>query len=121
MKREQLIRFLSGFMLIVMLIMMIDGLHDSIHAMQVHSFPADNQSTHSARSIHQTSAYDPIGHHKDLDGCDICVTCECHAPLSEQAFYLNNNASMSEHDLIDVFMNLPEIFLTRFIPPEKQA
>lgn len=64
----------------------------------------------------------PSDTHDDGDGCDNCMSCGCHAPLTMQPFRLNL-AHLSSSDLVplDSRTHLPEVYLSKFIPPQNPA
>jgi len=108
-------------MLLVMLTMTINGVHESAHAMQSHVTFANDQASHSEISAHNQCPCAPLEQHKDYDGCDTCVNCTCHAPLTNQPIQISYNPSILALHVSDPFKFLPEVYLSKFIPPQIQA
>lgn len=108
-------------MLLVMLTMTINGVHESAHAMQSHVTTASDQALHSEISASHQCPCAPLEQHKDYDGCDTCVNCTCHAPLTSQLIQISYNPSILTLHFSDPFKFLPEVFLSKFVPPQIQA
>jgi len=108
-------------MLLVMLTMTINGVHESAHAMQSQMTTASDQASHSEISAHNQCPCSPLEQHKDYDGCDTCVNCACHAPLTNQPIRISYNPSILALLVSDLFKFLPEVYLSKFIPPQIQA
>lgn len=112
------LKFISRLVLIVMLTVTINSLHESAHAMSGHDLtqnsPAEMFAGHSCPCA-------PMEQHKDYDGCDNCINCVCHAPLTVKPFQLDYNPIIVELSASDPFKFLPEVYLSKFIPPQKQA
>ena len=109
------LKFFSSVLLLVMLTVTLNGVHDSAHAMEspVHGVNPALEAPSSA-----DAPCVPCGHHQDYDGCDSCVNCVCHASLTVRPFQLSYNPTMSDLSLLDPFKHLPEVYLSKFIPPQ---
>ena len=59
--------------------------------------------------------------HTDVDHCTSCLHCACNAPLAALETVLIYAPSISLLNPIDRFNHLPEVYLPKFIPPQKQA
>jgi len=105
-------------MLLVMLSITINGVHESAHAIQVHVTSAGEQASHSEISACHLCPCAPLEQHKDYDGCDTCVNCTCHAPLTNETLQISYNPSILKLYVSDLFKFIPEVFLTKFIPPQ---
>jgi hypothetical protein len=106
----------------VMLTVTINGLHICDHAMQSHVTTTSDQISIPDISASNQCPCAPLEQHKNYDGCDICVNCSCHAPLTIQPFQLSYNPSILDNLYAsDPFKFLPEVYLSKFIPPQKQA
>ena len=105
-------------LLLVMLSVTFTGVHESAQAKkrQVQSACSTLDLPASA-----DSPCAPCEHHNDHDCCDSCVNCSCHASLTVQPFQLSYDPLMSELSISDPFKHLPEVYLTRFIPPQIHA
>jgi hypothetical protein len=100
--------------------MTFNGLLESANAMQCHVKTANDQSFSEISSPHQCPCT-PAEQQKNNDCCDICFDCACHAPLTVQHFKLSYNPSILDIQTSDPFKFLPEVYLSKFIPPQQQA
>lgn len=114
------LKFFSRLLLVVMLTVTINGVHESAHAMQCHVNAANDQSLLEISSTHQCPC-SPLEQLKDYDGCDNCDNCVCHAPLTVQQFKTDYSPSVLDLLTFDPFRFLPEVYLSKFIPPQKQS
>ncbi|MBJ6749981.1 hypothetical protein [Geomonas anaerohicana] len=60
---------------------------------------------------------DDAGH----DDCDFCCDCACHLSLSVGHFSLDYNPVFAALQSFDRFTFLPEVFLSKFVPPQLRA
>jgi hypothetical protein len=115
------LKFVSKILLVIMLIVAVNGVHESAHAMQGHvKISNDHASLSQVSAPHQCPCA-PLEPHKDSDGCDTCINCACHAPLPVQEFKLDHNSIILSLRASEPFTYLPEVFLSKFIPPQIQA
>lgn len=122
MRKQIPLIFFSRLLLMVMLAVMGNGVHESAHGMQTHVTAASDQASPSEISASHQCPCAPLEQHNDYDGCDTCVNCTCHAPLTIQPFQLSYNPSILDNLYAsDPFKHLPEVYLTRFIPPQSLA
>lgn len=113
------IKLVSQLILIVLLTVMINGVHESAHAMQSHvSYLVNQQTLHTESCSAQHCPCAPQEQHKDFDGCDTCTSCACHAPLTVETFALRYDPVVVMFRPFDSFKYLPEVFLSKFIPPQ---
>jgi hypothetical protein len=115
------LKFLSLILLTVMLTVTINGVHESAVAMQSHVFAVSDQASHTLVSVPHKCPFTPLEQHKDFDGCDTCISCSCHAPLAFQQFQLSYNPIIINLSTSDPYTHLPEVFLSKFIPPQNNA
>ncbi|MBK5274924.1 MAG: hypothetical protein JJE30_07720 [Desulfuromonadales bacterium] len=116
------LQFFSKLLLVVMLTVTINGVHESAHAMQYNMAATADQDLHSELSVPHQCPCTPLEQHKDYDGCDNCINCTCHAPLTVQQFELSYNpSSILALQISNPFKFLPEVYLSKFIPPQNQA
>lgn len=100
----------------VMLTVTLQGAHESAHAMK--SPVNATSSTLENQAPHDNTPCTPFEHHQDYDGCDSCVNCACHASLTILPFQLSYNPIILDLIPVDLFKHLPEVYLTKFIPPQ---
>jgi len=101
-----------------MLTVTLNGAHESAHAMQ-------SQVTVASSAVDAPTPHDtpctPFEHHQDYDGCDSCVNCACHASLTVLPFQLSYNPIIVDLSTFDPFKHVPEVHLSKFIPPQIHA
>ncbi len=116
------LKFFSRLLLMVVLTVTINGVHESAHAMQSHVTAASDQELASEISASQQCPCVPLGQHKDYDGCNTCINCTCHAPLTIQPFQLSYNPSVLDDLYASAPFNfLPKVYLSLFVPPDSAA
>ena len=115
------LHFFSRLILLIMLTVMGNGVHESAHAMHTHAAAASECAWHPEISESHQCPSAPHEQHEDYDGCDSCSNCSCHAPLTGQPFQLSYNPMVLDLNTSDPFKFLPEVFLSKFIPPQKQV
>jgi len=115
------LKFVSKLLLVIMLIVAVHGVHESAHAMQGHVKVSSDQAAFAKISAPHQCPCVPFEQHKDYDGCDTCTNCVCHAPLPVQIFKLNYNPIVLKLGTSELFAYLPEVFLSKFIPPQNLA
>lgn len=115
------IKFFTKLLLMVMLTVTVSSVHESAHAMQDHVKVANYQSSLSQISAPHQCPCSPLEQHKDYDGCDTCINCACHAPLTVQPLKFNYNPASYDIQFYYTSKFLPEVYLSKFIPPQKQA
>lgn len=109
------LKFISSILLLVMLGGAIIGAHESAHAMQS---PVNSTSSAMDAPAPDDTPCAPFEHQHDYDGCDSCVNCSCHASLTIEPFQLSYNPVISDLHRFDPFKYLPEVYLSRFVPPQ---
>jgi hypothetical protein len=112
------LKFISAVLLLAMLIVTINGAHESAHAVQS---PVNTASSAVEAPAADDTPCTPFEHHQDYDGCDSCVNCACHASMPVLSFKLSYNPIILDLSTFDPFKHLPEVYLSRFIPPQIQA
>jgi hypothetical protein len=113
-------RIVSWLLLSIMLTVTFLGVYESA-AMDSHVPAARDQVSCCDISASHQAPCSPLEQHSDYDGCDTCDDCGCHAPLTAPPFQLSYNPIVSDHGSHDPFQFLPEVYLSKFIPPENQA
>ena len=115
------LKFVSQLLLVILLIVAVNGVHESAHAMQDHVKTSSDQASLSQISAPHQCPCTPPAEHKDYDGCDTCVNCTCHAPLAVQQLVHRYNPIISSLHFSDPYQYLPEVYLSKFIPPQIHA
>jgi hypothetical protein len=115
------LKFISWLLLIVITAISIHCVHESAHAMENRVTATGDQAFLTGISSEPPCSCPPAQQRKDFDGCDNCSCSVCHAPLTIQPFQFSYNPTISDLSTFDPFKHLPEVFLSRFIPPQIQA
>ncbi|HZV80704.1 MAG TPA: hypothetical protein VFF53_00895 [Geobacteraceae bacterium] len=115
------LKFLSWLLLAVMLIAAVHGVHENAHAMEIHAAESGCTASSAEHSSPHECPCTPLEQHKDYDGCDSCVNCVCHASLSMHQFSLSYSPLVLELKPFEPFRYIPEVYLSRFTPPQNQA
>ena len=115
------LKFFSLIVVVVMLTVTINGVHESAHARQDHVTAACDRAAHTELSASQHCPCAPLEQHNDYDGCDTCVNCVCHAPLTMQPFLLSYNPVILDLHISAPLNFLPEVYLSLFVPPDSAA
>lgn len=113
------IKFFARLLLVVMLAVTVNSVHESAHAMQSHLESAGDQALPPEIAEPHQCPCSPLEQHKDYDGCDNCLNCACHAPLIVQQFKFDFNPLILDLQTTDPFRFIPEVYLSKFIPPQK--
>ena len=121
MRKPILLKFFSRLLLLVVFTVTLNGVHESAHAMQGHVAEAAGKDVHSEISASHQCPCTPLEQHSDYDDCDTCVNCACHAPLTVQPLKLVYNPIIEVLSTYDPFKFLPEVYLSKFIPPQIHA
>jgi hypothetical protein len=111
------IKIVSWALLAVMLTAMLHGIHESAHAYGY----AGASAVQAELSQSQESPCAPAADHKDFDGCDACISCACHAPLAILPVNPKYDPIVSNLLIVAPYKHLPEVFLSKFIPPQNHA
>jgi len=91
-----------------------------------HSFEISEDSTHPhLTSVHADHAGCPCAPADDDgtgDSCGVChCGCPCHAPLSAHSVNVVCTRVISTLKFYDPFIFIPDVFLSKFIPPQNLA
>jgi hypothetical protein len=111
----------SWILLVVILTAMLHCIHESAYAMP--SYQAAVSATvvdNNLSAAHQCPSA-PLEQHGDYDGCDSCANCVCHAPLSSQPIHLSYTPAIMALHTVEPIELFPEVYLTKFIPPQNHA
>ncbi len=112
------LKITSTLLLLVILAVTLSCAHESAHALQS---PVNTAFSAMESAASHDTPCPPCEHHQDYDGCDSCVNCACHASLTVQPFQLSYNPIIVNLSRFDLFKHLPEVHLSKFIPPQIQA
>lgn len=100
-----------------MLTVTVHGACESARAMQIYVIAASDSTSSPGISASHPRPCSPLDQHNNYDGCDTCSNCVCHAPFATQQFQLHYNPIILNLAIPDPFKRLPEVYLSKFIPP----
>ena len=113
-------KFVTYLLLIVILTLSTAGFCQDACADEI----AVDKSIKSANSVasffaaEKTGPCCPCNQKSDNDNrCDSCRYCSCHAPLISQPVQVEYTPQLISIITSEPFTNLPEVYLSKFIPP----
>jgi hypothetical protein len=115
-----IVTFFSRFLLLILLTGSINGQLGTAHAEQTSVSPAKTGESFamvSARPEKKTVHE----HHNHTGECHTCCNCFCNVILSIQSIKLDYNPVIMSFGSFKPIANLPEVTLSRFIPPRAVA
>lgn len=115
------LKLLSWLLLVVILTAMTHGLCESAHASQGELSVTWDQGSQSQVSASDQCPCCPLEHNDDQHSCDACINCICHASLTLQQFQLTYTPFIIDLKTSQPFRLLPEVYLSKFIPPQNLA
>ena len=119
MRKSIFIKFFSRLLLVVLLTVLTNDVHESTHSMQGHITAASNKASYSEIAVSHHCPCNPLKQHKDFDGCDSFIHCACHAPLIIKTFQVNYNPFILDHLYTPSPSKfLPKVYLSLFVPPD---
>ena len=121
MHKYSAITLFSRFLLLILLTASINGGFSGVHAMQTTVVPEQNRESFATLSAMHTSKKTAHEHHNHSGECYTCSNCLCQVILSVQSIRLDYNPVITSFCSFKPITNLPEIILSRFIPPRTLA
>jgi hypothetical protein len=116
------LKFVSRLLLMSILLVAVNGVFASSHSMQsCLSAAMDSAITRVESSAPHVYPSAPPEQHDDYDNCDTCIGCPCHASLVAQQLLHNYTPFVLSLRLSDPYQYIPEVFLSKFIPPQNLA
>lgn len=122
MRRSISFKSFTWILLTIMLIVGLNGIHESLCAKECHvKVSTESPPLWKSRGVDHSTPV-PADQHEDHDGgCLDCPGCACHAPLTVEPFTVLHNPFISSLTRLEPFTLLPEVYLSRFIPPQIHA
>ena len=112
-------KYISCLMVLVILAISVTGFCPDTCAAEL---PDNLNSGHcTAGAIDGHCPSSPVNDHAASDQYDPSCHCPCHAPLTTQPVQITCSQRISPLLFIDPFKAIPEVFLSRFIPPQNRA
>jgi hypothetical protein len=117
MRRTLYKKYISFLMVMVMFTISVTGFCRSACATELPSDTKYEHGTGYLSAIEKGCPFCPIDQHSVPDHCDSSCHCPCHAPLTEQPGQLVCSQQISPLVFPEPFKALPEVYLSKFIPP----
>jgi hypothetical protein len=117
-----LIKFVSSALVLIMLMIIVGGLCTNACAVEkgtrtFHAISAQDNGVHSQAGADH-SPCSPCEDDDHSDGCDTCINCICHASMTVLPFALSYRPVISDLQTADPITALPEVYLSKFVPPQ---
>ncbi|QXM10173.1 hypothetical protein KP002_03380 [Geomonas subterranea] len=115
------VKFLSFLLLAVTFCTFLSGACDNAHAFAQCGTVADcvQSDSHADRDCDTPDC--PTQGETGHDDCDFCCDCACHVSLSVGHFSLEYYPVFAALQSFDRFTFIPEVFLSKFVPPQLRA
>ena len=125
MRRQLFRKYVSFLMSMVMFTISVAGFCQSAHSFELSVDPHARTGGHLSAAI-ETENGCPIcpmdGHSEsEPDHCESSCYCACHAPLMPQPVQIVCSRQSSPLIFIESFKAIPEVYLSKFIPPQNLA
>ncbi|GFO63552.1 hypothetical protein [Geomonas paludis] len=115
------VKFCSFLLLAVIFCTFLSGACDNAHALEGCGTAADcmQAASHVDRGCDTPDC--PLQGDAGHDNCDFCCDCACHVSLSVGHFSLDYHPVFAALHTFDRFTFIPEVFLSKFVPPQLRA
>ena len=117
MHKFRIVTFLSRFLLLILLTASINGRFSSAHAIQSTVSPANSSESLAVASALHCDQKTSQKHHEHSGECHTCSNCVCHLLLPVQTIKLDYHPVITSFCSFKPIETLPEVTLSRFIPP----
>lgn len=114
-------KFYSWLVLVVLLAAMTHAVCDNAHAALGESSVTGKHAAQSEIFASDQCPCCPTEHQADHDVCDSCINCICHATSITQPFQLTYSPFFLDLQSYNPHRQLPEVYLSKFIPPQNRA
>ena len=111
------LKFFASILIMALLMVTASGVYESAHAMKNLVSTASDQVTQPEVSDSNQCPTCPPDH-KD---CHVCINCVCHSFLTIQPFQFSYTPPVLDLVTPERFKFLPEVYLSKFIPPQIHA
>lgn len=112
------IKLITRLILMAVLTVSVNCLAGNAHAMDCNLSTACNNALCEDIFAVDHCPCSPDEQHKDTGGCDTCINCICHAPMTIKPLLISYKPSMLDIHTSNPFMFFPEVYLPKFIPPQ---
>jgi hypothetical protein len=109
-------------LLLAMVTTTLTGSHTGAHALDsILTATSEHASLLTIDAASHQCPSCPLDQHDDADGCSTCAHCGCHALLTVQRYHFDHFPLASNLRSVEPFTYLPEVYLSKFIPPQNPA
>jgi len=119
--RTYFLKYTSLIMLMVVFTISVAGFCRSAHSAEASVSDYSSNDACYYSDIEKGCPCGPIDDHAVPDHCDSACNCPCHAPLTLQPVRVVCAQEISPLLFSEPFKATPEVFLSKFIPPQIHA
>jgi len=112
---------ISFLMVIAILTISVTGFCRGANAMELSGYSGNSQAVSYLDTIEKGCSTGPADKHSVPDHCDSSCNCPCHAPLTVEPVRISCSQKISSLTSFEPFKAIPEVYLSRFIPPQNLA
>ena len=121
MHKSKAILYFSRFLLLILLTPLINCKFAPAHAMQTVVATANTIESFAVVSLMHTDQKPSHKNHEHSGECHVCSNCTCHVLLPVQTIMLDFKPVITSFCSFKIIAGLPEVTLSRFIPPRNVA
>lgn len=111
-------KYISFLMVIVILSIAVNGFCQSSDTVKFPVAAKNIQKVTDISSNDTQSPESPVNKSAHPDHCNSSCYCSCHAPLTLQSERLCYSPSIDPLSSFEPFKAIPEVYLSKFIPPQ---
>lgn len=119
--RQLIYKNVSFCMIIIMFAITVTGFCRGAHAAELSFDAPSEQSASYLNAVENQCPSCPIDEHSAPDHCDSSCNCPCHAPLTAQPVQVVCSQLITPLVFSEPFKAVPEVYLSKFIPPQNLA
>jgi hypothetical protein len=119
--KMRFLKYTSFLMVIVVFTISAAGFCRSAHAAELSVDAVSPHGVSYLSAIEKGCPYCPVDEHSVPDHCDSSCHCPCHASLTAQPVQIVCSQQISPLVFPEPFKFLPEVYLSKFIPPQNLA
>jgi len=118
MNRQLFQKYISFLMVIVILSIAVNGFCQSSDTVEFSVAAKNIQKGTYISSIDTQCPESPVNKSAQPDHCNSSCYCSCHAPLTLQSVRLCYFPPIDPLSTFEPFKAIPEVYLSKFIPPQ---
>lgn len=121
MRRLPCKNYIFSLFMLVMFTISVTGFCPSAHSFEPPSHMDNAQAQCPSNVSEGHCPCCPAEEHPLPGSCDSSCHCSCHAPLTPQRINIASVLQISPLVFSEPFKALPEVFLSKFVPPQNRA